>query len=236
MEVSSSLDWPLLKQASQMLGMARKGLGLDDFPFESRLNMKPLVDYWSTYAQQSDASNMLLAERINEYVGEHPSLVEPYDDLKAFLQDHHKILDVLFGGVFPPILSEKLLGYASAPFMMTPFYATKSMHALLSDPNSTIVFEQYGEFHKIPYSIRACFIILEKHYVIDVEHVLPFLFSLKFEDSTMELFYKTTSMLDFLQVKTKGVAPQLSRQQVNHLLQNARDVDLWLKVLSPEVC
>ncbi len=218
-----------------MLGEARLNLGLHDFPFESKLNLEPVIRYWQGRIPEDKSQSTLLALEIDKYVKKHPSILTPYTSVEKFLSEHGLVIELLLSGIFPSALSERMLGYASAPFQMIPFYTTVHMQQLLSDPKSSIQFGQYGDFDKIPYSIRACMIILEKQYGVKLDHVLPFLFSLQFEDSGMEMFYNTTSMLDYLEVKTRKKPPELSAEQIHHLLQHTEDTDLWLQTISPDV-
>ncbi|NND07490.1 MAG: GAF domain-containing protein [Saprospiraceae bacterium] len=229
------VEWPVLKQAEQMLGEARLSMGLEDFPFKSRLSMEPLVKFWRSKLEANHPQNRLIASEISQYVTKHPSLLDPYEDVQTFLSEHSEVITLLLSGIFPAVLSKKLIGYASAPFGIAPFYTTESMQLLLSDPNSSIEFQQFGEFDKIPYSIRACLIILKKHYGVKLETVLPFLFRVKYEDTNKEMFYKTNSMLDYLQVKVKGTPPKISPEKLNYLLNNSKDVSLWLDTFSPNV-
>ena len=229
------IEWPILKQAEQMLGEARLSMGLEDFPFKSQLSMEPLVAFWRSKLGAKHPQNRLIASEISQYVTKHPSLLDPYPDVQTFLGEHGDIITLLLSGIFPAVLSQKLIGYASAPFGIAPFYTTESMQVLLSDPNSDIEFQQFGEFDKIPYSIRACLIILKKHYGIKLDTVLPFLFKVKYTDSTKEMFYKTNSMLDYLKVKVVGTPPEINEEKLNYLLNNSKDVALWLETFSPKV-
>lgn len=210
-------------------------MGLDHFPFKTLLSMRPLMEYWSTQFSDESQRFQHISQEIQQYVDKHPSILESYDDSASFIAEHEEIVDLLFGGVFPLVMTDNLLGYAAPPFVMRPFYVTYGLQLLVADSGLEIHFEQLGELHKIPYSIRACIIILQKYYGADVEPVMPLIFRLQHEDTSLERYYKTTSLLDFLQVKTKKKAPEISEEQLDHLLQNTEDEALWLSTISPEV-
>ncbi|MBK8505500.1 MAG: GAF domain-containing protein [Saprospiraceae bacterium] len=151
------------------------------------------------------------------------------------MNDHHDMLHVLLSSIFPVALSESSYGYAAPPFVMEPFYITTGLQNLLADSKAELRYEQFFEFDRISYTVRACLIILEKYYHMHFDHMLPFLFSLKHEGTNMEGFYKTTSLLDFLEVKVKGTPPEITQKRLDHLLKNISDSDLWLEVFSPDI-
>ena len=226
---------PSLIKAAEILGNARSGMGLEDFPFESKLSMQPLIHHWIKDMRKEDDLLLKTTSTIEKYSKEHPSILDTYTDVTALVKDHHKIIHLLFSGVFPYALSDTIYGYAAPPFATEPFYITTGLQNLLSGQASQLHFEHFSEFDKIPYAIRACFIILAKHYNIHLDYALPFLFSLKEEGSNMERFYKTTSLLDFLEVKVREKAPEITVSKIDFLLENLDNVQLWLDTFSPDV-
>ena len=226
---------PSLRKAAEILGEARKDMGLKDFPFESNLSMEPLISRWMSDFKYREDRLHLLYEQIKLYAEEHPSILKSYSDVSSLVADHHSIVHLLFSSIFPVALSEKTYGYAAPPFMMEPFYITTGLQDLLSDSSAQLRYEQFSEFDKISYSVRACLIILEKYYKTPLDNVLPFLFSLKYEGTNMVRFYKTTSMLDFLEVKVRGTPPEISGEKLDYLIKHISDTDLWLEVFSPEI-
>ncbi|MCB0664419.1 MAG: GAF domain-containing protein [Saprospiraceae bacterium] len=226
---------PSLRKAAEILGEARKGMGLDEFPFETRLSMRPLVNKWMSDFKDREDQLKILYNEIKSYTDEHPSILKAYTDVGSLVKDHHPIIHLLLSSVFPVSLSENMYGYAAGPFMMEPFYITTALQNLLADATAELKFELFSEIDKIPYSIRACLIILEKYYKIPLDQVLPLLFSLQYEDTDMERFFKTTSMLDFLEVKTHGPAPEIGNEKLDFLLRNLNDADLWLETFSPDI-
>ncbi len=226
---------PSLRKAAEILGEARKDMGLKDFPFESNLSMAPLISKWMSDFKYRDDRLHVLYEQIKLYTEEHPSILQSYPEVSSLVADHHSIVHLLFSSIFPVALSEKTYGYAAPPFRMEPFYITTGLQDLLSDASAQLRYEQFSEFDKISYSVRACLIILEKYYNTPLDNVLPFLFSLKYEGTNMLRFYKTTSMLDFLEVKVRGTPPEISGEKLDYLLKHISDTDLWLEVFSPEI-
>ncbi len=224
---------PFLKKAEHILGEARKDMGLENFPFESKLSMGPLIAHWQRCCDRPRISD--LTKIVQDYVDQHPTILNPYAQVDQLLEEHQSIFEVLFSGIFPVVLSENLLGYAAPPFLLKPFYVTDGLRDLLSDQNAQIRFEQFGKFDTVPFSIRACMIILDKHYDVKLDWTLPFLFSLTYAGSNMEQYYKTTSILDYVEVKTKKQAPHISREKIDYLLKHMEDEALWLEAFSPEV-
>ncbi len=226
---------PDLRKAAGILRDARSKMGLSDFPFSTRLSMRLLVQEWMDLQDSDNPHLRGVAMQVGQYVDENPSLTDPYDDLGQFVSEHHEIVHLLFAGVFPLVIGETSYGYAAPPFATEPFFITLGLQDLLSDANVQLDFETFTEFDKVPYVIRACFIILDKYYDISLDYGLPFLFSLNDRETNMDRFYKTTSTLDFLQVKAVGAAPEIPSDRLDFLLSHLNDADLWLETFSPDV-
>ena len=223
------------KPHQAILAKARGQMGLEEFPFESRLSVAPLIKYWLDNKENRNLQIALVAKEVKKYVENHPDIMSSYTSTTTFLKTHGSFLDILFSSIFPPALSQTMFGYVAPPFIREPFYTTRAMQEMLSDPKVQVQYEQYSEFDKMPFSIRACFIILQKHYRVEIDHIMPFLFSMNFGDDRLEKFYKTISFLDYLNVKTKKPAPQIQSSTIDYLLENTKDTKLWLETFSPDV-
>ncbi len=232
---SKVVSVPLLKKAERMLSDARRTMGLEDFPYTTKLSMAPLIRHWQRHSLEGSEYIKAIGGQVDDYVNNHISILQPYNAIDDLLDEHAVVMDLLFSGVFPIVLAENLLGYAAPPFIMKPFYVTQGMQELLADTRAEVSFQQFGEFDKMPFSIRAGVIILDKYYGLKLDRVLPFLFSLRYEGSNMEQFFKTTSILDYLDVKTKKEPDEISQQKVDYLLKHMDDEALWLETFSPDV-
>jgi hypothetical protein len=226
---------PSLQKAAEILNNARIGMGLSDFPFESHLSIRPLLNSWTRELDARDDKLQALARQIRQYSRDYPTILGSYQDVTALVKDHHSIIHLLFSGVFPYALSDTIYGYATPPFATEPFYMTSGLQDLLTAHDAKLKFEYFTSFDKVSYTIRACFVILAKYYNIHLDFALPFLFSLREEDTGMERFYKTTSLLDFLEVKVHKTPPDISIDNIDYLLQNLNDPEPWLQVFSPDV-
>jgi len=224
-----------LERAGRILGEARSKMGLAHFPYESRLSMQPLIQKWMSEYQHHDIHLGLIFDRINEYISEKPSILDPYPNVSSLVEEHQPIVHLLLSSIFPFAITRTTFGYAAPPFGLNPFYITNGLQSLLSDHAVKLRFEQITEFDKVSYTVRACFIILEKYYKIPLDHLQPILFSLREDGSFMERYYKSTSMLDFLEVKVHSEAPEITSERLNLLLSNLDKPEIWLETFSPDV-
>ncbi|MBK8505499.1 MAG: hypothetical protein IPL46_26865 [Saprospiraceae bacterium] len=74
---------PTLRKAAEILGEARKGMGLKDFPFESNLSMRPLVNRWMQDFEGRDDRLKVLYDQIKKYSEDYPSILDAYTDILA---------------------------------------------------------------------------------------------------------------------------------------------------------
>jgi len=225
-----------IRKAKRLLALARQQLYQEHLPFSVRFSLRPLLAQWMESLDERNPHHVMIRRSIEDYISEHPNLLEAHDDEKQFLQEHDNTqLDFLFGSVFPPALSHSVLGYVAPAFSFEPFYITWGMFDLLDNPEAEIEVEQYSGFQHIPFSVRACFIILNKVYGLDLDYIMPYIFKVKFGKQAPRQYYKTTSILDFLEVKMTQEPPEISQAQIDFLLKNPKDADLWLSTFSPEI-
>nr|MBX2817691.1 hypothetical protein [Saprospiraceae bacterium] len=224
-----------IKKAKRLLATARQQLYQEHLPFTVRFSMQPLLQQWMDSLDRENIHHAQILTSVEDYIDQHPDLLTPYDSVQEFLSKHENThLDFLFGSVFPPALSRKTLGYVAPAFRFEPFYITWGMFNLLDNPETEVEVEQYSVFQNIPFSVRACFIILNKVYDLDLDYIMPYIFKVKFGRDATRQYYKASSVLDFLEVKTHKPPPKISQEQVDFLLKNPKDADLWLSVFSPD--
>lgn len=224
-----------IRKAKTLLGEARQQLYHEHLPFKISFSMRPLLEQWIASLDVDNEYHQMIRTSIEDYIAKHPNLLQPYHSLEDFLEEHdNSQLDFLFGSVFPPALSRQVLGYVAPAFSFEPFYITWGMFQLLDNTDAEIEVEQYSIFQNIPFSVRACFIILNKVYGLDLDYVMPYIFKVKFGKTAPRQYFKVANILDFLEVKTHRPPPHISQEQIDFLLKNPKDVDLWMSIFSPE--
>ncbi|MEM6725201.1 MAG: GAF domain-containing protein, partial [Bacteroidota bacterium] len=76
--------------------------------------------------------------------------------------------------------------------------------------------------------------ILNKYYGCDIEVGMPLIYKIPDEKTGLPRFFKTMLEHTFVNVKKHGKLPKLTEADIEHLMANMDDLDLWLSKLPPE--
>src|SRR5690349_17612573 len=95
-------------------------------PFDIKLSLERVYQYWEDKAQHGNATEQLLAKSILDGVAHVPELRQPTDDLQ-FIEAHGTEISSLLSAMFPEMLSNHEIKAASLPFFPVLFNRTNRM-------------------------------------------------------------------------------------------------------------
>ncbi|MCB0520208.1 MAG: hypothetical protein H6577_19590 [Lewinellaceae bacterium] len=219
-----------LQQAENLSGLSDQKA----IPFASRLNFAPLLRFWQDKLENGDAGERLLAAEIMKKAAESPALWEPIDDDLELLQDHVEMFELLLAGIFPPCMRETQLGRATKPFDATAFYITPLLEKLLVDKKVHCTIHQRKATVFDIVSIRACIAILNQCYGLELNVDPEVVFTIEQEKEGITYYFKSDINAHFVEVKPLKPLKPLSKKDINKLLDNIYDLDMWLKALPPD--
>jgi hypothetical protein len=217
-----------------VLNKAAEKLG--SFPFKTHLSFVPIIEFWENLAKSGSEEEIAFAEAILAEVNQVPAFRKPIKDAMAFVEKHRKLVDKLMSALFPKALEFNEIKAATPPFVFDPIFATHRFKRItevnggyLGNPSNldpTLV--HYAKF------IHACRSILAKFYNRNIPLETPFIFSMKDPDTDLDVHYKMTINGDFIDINLTGALNELSEADIDYMLDNIIDVDLWKKNLPPE--
>ena len=206
-----------------------KKIGVSSIPFQTKMSFLPLIECIENRLDSDDYAEVFLSKHIlNLIKKEAPELREPIEDL-SLVEKHKDLMHLMMLELFPPALRNTQLAKVSEPFGMKPLYMTPSLEKLWSENTVDFVTNKSSNIIHCATLIRACSLILNRFYGQNLVIDPPISLTVKRPDSSLQRYYKTQMNLNFIEVKkTKPLKP-LSQEQINNLLSNIYDVDLWLE-------
>ena len=144
--------------------------------------------------------------------------------------------DYIVQTVFPSFFFKGQLGFVTAPFNKKEFsYETLEMTQLLQ----TDRWEVKAEAHKLKHSkmhhvLLAGSMVLNTFYDQDVDVHFSEGMTLRDRTTKMQKHYKFNIVLDYVKIKPLKPLKKLSKKQIQELLNNLEDVELWSKYIPPE--
>lgn len=206
-----------------------KKIGVNSIPFKTKLSFLPLIECIERRVDSEDYAESFLAKNILERIeAEAPEMREPIEDF-SLLKKHKPLLQLLMLELFPPALRHSQLAKVAEPFGMKPLYMTPSLERLWRENTVDYVANKSSTIIHCATLIRACSLILNRFYDQNLLIDPAISLTVKRPDSPLQRFYKIQMNLNYIQVKPLKPLKPLSQDQINHLLSNIYDVDLWLE-------
>jgi len=210
-----------------------KELDIEEMPFRFKLSLAPLLEMIKEKSESDNPVESGVGQFVMDHLKDTPELWQPIEDRRQ-LEQHKDIIDLLMLMVIPPALRRNQLIKVSAPFEMAPIYMTPALEEHIRAKNFKYVINHKPGFTFCSMVISACSFILNTYYGTDLKIGSPLSISISNPETGMERHYKTRLDTDYMRIKKLKPLKPLSQEQINELLSNVYDVELWMKYLPPE--
>lgn len=208
---------------------------IQKLPFKTRFSFGPLLKQLEKFQERHTSPlirNMLMT-KIHEGLKEAPELAGPLDDL-SILDKYPDLTQILFGCVIPPLSECRDLIKVFLPGNMDPIYVTDGLKDLRGKGGLTYEANKPKDYLYCASVISSCTLILNRFYGQNLKLETPFSISVQHPDSPLQKHFKTYFDLGFLEIIPKKPLKKLDQSQINQLLSNIYDLDLWLSYIPPE--
>ncbi|QNE40243.1 GAF domain-containing protein [Hymenobacter sp. NBH84] len=205
------------------------------FPFRTTLSLEPLIAYWKSRENDSNAGLAQLARSIGEQVAQEPWAHGPITDLNA-AECGCDLIETLMMAVFPPASFSTDISGAIPPFQRRSFYYTPLFGEVLLNANDIIKQPlNIDSRHMEVYMARMAYhLILSKIYDVELPKNDTLVFTVPDYSIGLYRHYGVDFNSTFLNVKMVGERPELTEEQIDLLLHNMHRQDLWRELLPPE--
>jgi hypothetical protein len=208
-------------------------LQIERIPFSSKLSFAPMIEVIKAKASNGTSTESAIAGMLLERLAKAPELEQPIEE-ESVLEKHSELMEFLMTMVVPPFRRQNNLVKVSAPFEMRPFYCTPALSELVEDHRVNYEINNESGITFCSMVINACSLILNEFYGQELNIDPPISISIQREGHNVERHYKTQIDTSFLRIKVLKPLKPLSQTQINHLLSNVYDIDLWLEHIPPE--
>lgn len=210
-----------------------KKMGMKELPFKAHFSMMPLIKVIEQRAKEDLAGEGFLAQAILKKLEEVPEWREPIED-PSTIKDNMDIAEMMMLFLIPPGGRHKRLAKISAPFSMKPIYITSHLREMMKNNEVNLILPGGMDKMYCANVIKACTLILNRFYDQHIEDDQLISLTMKNGESGLTNYYKTVVDLDYIEIEAVKPLKPLDQQQINELLSNIYDINLWLKYLPPE--
>ena len=199
-------------------------------PYGSILCLDLIIKKVEELVQGDDAGVKYLGRELLRRVAEHPELRDPMEDL-SLLDKHRDILEMLLLFIVPPTIRSTAFFKFSKPFNFNPVYISPAMQRLIEVDDACYSFK--GGMQEVinRHHVLVGATILKQFYGVDIDVMPTAMLTVPDKQLGLKRFFKPEMLGDFVEIKAIGELPQLSQADVNRLLKNVSDTDLWLELL-----
>ncbi len=185
------------------------------------------------YDEQLKSSNKHLAERakyVLEAQAPYPELREGFTDL-SLLETHKDVISIILEDSFAPILTKNEIKTASTPFENLVFNSSERFRQILKDAGEAYEPEITNIPREFDY-IMKCTVILQFYYGYNLDFKRPFFFDIPDSNGVMRR-YRILYNADFMEIIPTDKAKPVSQDDVDELLENFYNLDLWKEKIPP---
>ncbi|WP_156180305.1 GAF domain-containing protein [Rufibacter radiotolerans] len=211
-------------------------ISVSKFPFKAHLSFKPIIDYWQQQQDGCRSSFLLSAQEINRLLQEAPELLEPITDLKVLAQ-HECVIDLLMTAIFPPATREvEAIGTVGPLYDVSFYYTDLFKQIILTDQNVLKRPLNIDEHRMLFNRVRMVyFLILEKFYGVQVPHEEFLIYTVPDYQLGLYRHFNVEINTQFLNITHTQPLPELAEKDIQYLLDNIRNMDIWMEALSPDL-
>ena len=204
---------------------------LEDFPLEIKISFQKVVDQYKVELSQIQSSiSKNYIEEILKYVSSFPTLMEGIQDLEE-LSKYKDTIKILLDDLFPTLLTTNEIKAASVPFNNIIFNGSKRFVNIIKDAGDDFELKIRNLDENL-YYIYACIIILNEYYGYKIDFSRPLYYDIPDNQGIMH-HYRIAMNADFIEIIPKDNALDITDDDVQMLLQNFNNVDLWKEKFPP---
>ncbi len=204
---------------------------LQDFPLDIKISFHKIIEnYKEQIEKESNSISKKYIEEVLEYLSSYPQLAEGIDNPKD-LKKYEEPIKILLDDLFPGILTNNEIKAASLPFHDIVFCSSSRFRKILDNAGEDF---QLGmrNMNEDMYYIYGCILVLNHHYGYSIDFSRPLYYDIPNENGIVK-HYRLAINADFIDIDPGEGAKEISDKDVDKLIQNIEDIDLWKEMFPP---
>ncbi len=202
-----------------------------EMPIQMLISFDRLLQQYDKMAKSDDPLLSSRAKFVLETQAPYPELREGFSDVQL-LEKHEDVIRVILQDSFAEVLSENEIKAASMPYFDIVFNKSKRFQKILNNAG-----EDFKPFIRnqdvgIDY-IMASTVILKYHYGFKLDFSRPYFYDIPDADGIM-YHYRILYNADFIDLIPTDLARDLNQADVDKLLENPEDIELWKEMIPPD--
>ena len=199
-------------------------LSIQDTPFVVKLSFDKYIE-----AMEQDPSESQKA--LLEEVALYPELRTGITEL-AGIEPHLELMSRLLADFFPKGLTHNEIKALSIPYTNTIFNHTERFKAILAAAGDSFKMDIRG-FGEHQFYVLSCCLVLNQYYGTQLDFGKPLFYDIPMQNGVAK-HYRIMYNGDYLEIEPNPNAPKLSPEEIDLLINNFDDLELWKEKFPPK--
>lgn len=204
---------------------------LNNSPIKYVLSFDKLLEYYDGLAKSEDPFLVLKAKRVLDAQAPYPELREGFTD-KTLLKKYENIISIILEDTFSEVLGSNEIKTGSLPYDSLIFNPTKRFKKIMKDAGSGFIPKIRSQGEDV-YYIRSAVLLLNLYYGFKLDYSRSYFFDIPDKQGVIRN-YRVLYNADFLELLPTEKTKVLNRDDVNELLDNFDDIELWKDKIPPD--
>ncbi|MAU71525.1 MAG: GAF domain-containing protein [Pseudozobellia sp.] len=204
-----------------------------EMPLVQVISFNKLLEQYDVMAKSDNEYLAEKAKRILAAQEPYPILREGFTD-DTLLEEHKEVIHYILQDLFPEVLTENEIKTASLPYDNTIFNSSKRFQKILeaAGAQGECFVPKMRNMPDDQMYVMACTVILSYYYNFPLDFKRPFFYDIPDEHGVMR-HYRILYNADFIDLQPTEKAKELSQADVDELLDNFENINLWKEKIPP---
>lgn len=200
-------------------------------PIKPLVSFNKLLEYYDKSAKSDDDFLAAKAKRVLEAQAPYPELREGFEDL-SLLKKHEKVIHLILEDLFSDVLSQNEIKIASLPYNNIVFNSSKRFQKILNEAGPDYVPVIRNQEEGVSY-IMASTVLLNFYYGFQLDFSRSYFYDIPDSNGVMR-YYRILYNADFMEFIPTKKAKKITQSDVDELLANPDNLDLWKDKIPPD--
>lgn len=199
-------------------------------PFKILISFHKLIESLEEIAASSINYRSDYAKALLREVESKPEFREGIDNFE-FIKDNEELISYLLADLFPTALTNNEIKAVSLPFHNITFNYSNRFKKILVDAGHTFDMN-IRDFNEHEFYVMNCTLILNSFYKQKLDLGKPLFYDIPDNDGIIR-HYRILYNADFIEIFPTGNTIILSDEEINELIDNYQDLELWKQKFPP---
>ena len=202
----------------------------ENMPIQRIISFNKLLEYYDDLAKSDDQFLAAKAKRVLDAQAPYPELREGFDDV-SLLEKHEGVIKIIFEDIFSDLLGQNEIKTAALPYDDLIFNSSTRFKKILEDAGPDFEPKIRNQQEEENYMMAAV-VVLNFYYGFKLDFSRPYFYDIPDITGVMH-HYRILYNADFLELLPTDKAKKLTQDDVDELLENYNNIELWKEKIPP---